>query len=256
MTEIQKHMLRMFIALRWGVGFTGIFLPIILAGFGYLRYQIPLAGSMSSYYHATKDCSGIKAQKIANSDQVAENLPSNDPCQAIGAGPMRNWFVRSLFFIGGAMLLMRGFSFWENIALDIAGIMAPCVALFPMKWGDETGLSPHMTFAVTFFACIAFTCVVCSRKTLNSIPHNTPNRAKVIAFYKAWYLFFAIVMVAAPICAHLLLNQNPHRTFFVEAAGVWAFGFYWLFKTFELKHVDAGVKVFLDEVQANPINFF
>ncbi|MGB6931500.1 MAG: hypothetical protein WBD91_01920 [Acidobacteriaceae bacterium] len=135
---------------------------------------------MSSYYHATTKCSGIKAQRIANSDQVAEALPPTDPCQAIGTGPMRNWFVGSLFFIGGAMLLMRGFSIWENIALDIAGIAAPCVALFPMRWGDQTGRSPHMFFAMTFFVCIAFTCVVCSRKTLNSIPPDIPDRDKVI----------------------------------------------------------------------------
>jgi hypothetical protein len=256
MTEIQKHMLKMLIALRWGVGFTGILLPVILAGFGYLRYHIPLAGSMSSYYHATQECSGIKAQRIANSDQVAEALPPSDPCQAIGTGPMRNWFVGNLFFIGGAMLLMRGFSIWENIALDIAGIAAPCVALFPMRWGDQIGRSPHMFFAVTFFVCIAFTCVVCSRKTLNSIPPDTPDRGKVIAFYNAWYLFFAIVMVAAPLCAHLFLNQNPHRTFFVEAAGVWAFGFYWLFKTFELKHSDIEVKALMGEIEMNPVSLF
>ena len=71
MTEIQKHMLKMLIALRWGVGFTGIFLPVILAGFGYLRYHIPLAGSMSSYYHATQECSGIKAQRITDLNRAA-----------------------------------------------------------------------------------------------------------------------------------------------------------------------------------------
>jgi hypothetical protein len=45
-------------------------------------------------------------------------------------------------------------------------------------------------------------------------------------------------MIALPICAHLFLWRDPHEMFFVEAAGVWAFGFYWLFKTYELKHSD------------------
>jgi hypothetical protein len=55
------------------VGFAGIFfLPVILAGFGYLRYHIPLAGSMSSYYHATRKCSGIKAQWIPMANAALE----------------------------------------------------------------------------------------------------------------------------------------------------------------------------------------
>ncbi len=252
MTEIQKHMLRMFIALRWGVGTMGILLPVILAGFGFLKFGIPLAGSMSAYYHATKECSGIKAQKIEDSPQLAQSLPPCDPCQAIGMGPMRNWFVGSLFFIGGAMLLMRGFSVWENWALNIAGICAPCVALFPMNWGDQTGPNPHMTFALTFFVCIAWTCVFCSRKTLDEMPTDLPDREKIIAFYRCWYIFFGIVMVAAPLCAHLILYKDPHRMFFVEMAGVWAFGFYWLFKTFELKRSDVEVRAMRGELRLNP----
>jgi hypothetical protein len=238
MTKIQKHMLMMFISLRWGVGIVGILLPIVLGGVGYCVYRVPLAGSMSAYYHATKACSGIKAvQQKEKAEGVAKG-PANDACLAIGTGPMRNWFVGSLFFIGGAMLLIRGFSNVENWALNIAGIMAPCVALFPMNWGNETGFNPHLTFAIIFFLCVGFTSVFCCDKTLKEIPQKTPDRVKVIGFYKRWYRLLGTLMIALPICAHLFLWKDPHRMFFVEAAGVWAFGAYWLFKTFELKRSD------------------
>jgi hypothetical protein len=237
-TPIQKHMLMMFIALRWGVGLVGISLPLILAGWGYARYGIRLSGSMSAYYHATSGCSGKTATDSLAAAKAGNAASIDTQCLATGTGPLRNWFVGNLFFLGGAMLLMRGFSRWEDLALDLAGLAAPCVGLFPMNWGTETGPNPHLTFAITFFACVGFTCVFCSEKTLKEIPPSTPNRQKVIAFYRRWYRVFAVVMVAAPICAHIFLLRDPNEMFFVELAGVWAFGFYWLFKTFELKRSD------------------
>jgi hypothetical protein len=36
--------------------------------------------------------------------------------------------------------------------------------------------------------------------------------------------------------------------FFVELAGVWAFGFYWLFKTYELKRSDIEGRVLRGEM--------
>jgi hypothetical protein len=244
-------MLMMFFALRLGVGVVGISLPVILGAVGYSWYGIRLAGSMSAYYHATSACSGTKAVEQQEAAQSSAKQPEGDPCLATGSGPMRNWFVGNLFFIGGAMLLMRGFSRYEDWALDIAGVMAPCVGLFPMNWGSETGFNAHLIFAVTFFVCIGFTCVFCSDKTLKEIPMTTPNREKLIAFYKRWYRVFGTLMIVLPICAHLFLWRDPHQMFFVEAAGVWAFGFYWLFKTYELEHSDVEGRALRGTLQMN-----
>lgn len=244
MSAIQRHMLMMFIALRIGVGVVGISLPVILAGVGYLAFKIPLAGSLSAYYHATKECSGLKAADTLLKVEVDPVAPVPDPCEPVGIGPMRNWFVGNLFFIGGAMFLMRGFSRLENWMLNVAGIMAPGVALFPMNWGKETGFNPHLTFAVIFFLCIGFTAVFCSEKTLNEMPAGIPDRARVIAFYRRWYQVLGTLMVVAPLCAHLFLRRDPHRMFAVETAGVWAFGAYWLFKTRELKRSDIEGRAF------------
>jgi hypothetical protein len=246
-------MLKMFIALRLGVGIVGISLPVILGVVGYSLFGIPLAGSMSAYYHATSACSGIQAIKQQEAAESSTVATEGNPCLAIGTGPMRNWFVGNLFFIGGAMLLMRGFSRYEDWALNVAGIMAPCVALFPMNWGSQTGFNPHLTFAITFFVCVGFTCVFCCDKTLKEIPMTTPNRARLIAFYKRWYRVFGTLMIVLPVCAHLFLWRNPHQMFFVEAAGVWAFGFYWLFKTYELRRSDVEGRALRGALQMDPL---
>lgn len=157
----------MFIALRWGVGILGLALPVILASVGYAKYHIPLSGSMSAYYHVTPQCAGKVAQ-----DGLLDPDDAPAACKATGTGPLRDWFVGSLVFIGGAMLLMRGFSIYEDVALNIAGISGPCVALFPMSWVGQTGFNPHPYFAVTFFICIGFTAIFCSRKTLKDMPES------------------------------------------------------------------------------------
>ena len=152
------------------------------------------------------------------------------------------------------MLLMRGFSVWEDLALDIAGVTAPCVAMFPMSWIGQPGFNPHMTFAVTFFLCVGFTAVFCSEKTLKEIPPQTPNREKIIVSYRRWYRVLGFLMVALPLVAHLALAKFVARTFMVEAAGVWAFGSYWLFKTFELKHSDIELSVLTGQLNPNRRN--
>lgn len=243
MTPIQEQMLKMFIALRRGLGIIGISLPVILGCVGYWWYGIPLAGSMSAYYHATKEyptkycCADPMGQQQGTpASPGCKSAPNS--CPPIGAGPMRNWFVGNMFFIGAAMFLMRGFSRVESWALNIAGIMAPCVGLFPMNWGDQTGFNPHQTFAVAFFVLIAITCIFCSDKTLDEIPPDFPNRTNVIKAYKAAYVVLAILMVGLPVCAEVFLTNSTAQTFFVEAAGVWAFGAYWIVKTNELEKSD------------------
>lgn len=251
MTDIQKHMLRMFIAIRIGVGVVGIALPVVLGDVGYFGFHIPLAGSMSAYYHATRECSGLPAVHAQDVAGTPQQQPPSDPCSAIGTGPMRNWFVGCLFFFGGAMFLMRGFSVWENVALNIAGVMAPCIALFPMNWGPQAGFTPHMIFAITFFVCIGFTCVFCSEKTLKEMP-GIPDRDKIIARYRRVYQVLGILMIVLPVGAHLFFHEDPHRMFLVETAGVWAFGAYWLVKTSELRRSEVEIRALTGRLPLNP----
>jgi len=239
MTDIQKRMLATFLVLRIGVGVIGILFPILLWAGG--RYHhIELAGSMSAYYHAHAGCLDPKRTATCSvGDQVT------------GAGPMRNWFVGILFVIGAIMGLMRGFSRWEDGALDVAGVMAVGVALIPMPWtAIGKGFSPHGFCAITFFLCIAFVCAFCSDKTLKHMPLECPNRNKVIAFYRRSYRILAVAMILSPIVAYVLniLSLKDSFQFFAETLGIWAFGAYWLFKTAELSNSGVEKKALTGEL--------
>lgn len=246
MTELQKLMLKMFVHLRIGVGAMGILFPFILLGAGRVA-GVSFAGSMSAYYYATSACAN------PHCSQGNAGAACSAPCLNEGIGPMRNWFVGNLFFIGAAMFFIKGFSKWEDWALNIAGIAAPCVALFPMAWpcdpGHFTCHSLHYPFAIAFFVCIGFTCVVCSEKTLKEMPPNLPNRKKIIARYQRLYGILAIVMIAAPVGAWVLAHKSGHKGFYLEAAGIAAFGIYWLVKTYELWRSDVEGRALRGELQ-------
>lgn len=241
MTDIQKLMMAMLISVRIGVGVIGIAFPVILWGVGEIA-GVPMANSMSAYYHATHACS---------IPPTSGDMPA--ACLAQGEGPMRNWFVGNLFFIGAAMYLIKGFSRWENYALNVAGVMAPCVALIPMPWPVATGYSIHTLHyvcAVLFFLCVGFTCVFCADKTLKELPPG-PNKDKLIAFYKRVYRILAGVMILAPVAGWGAGLIWGHGTFALEMAGIWAFGAYWLVKTWELHRSDVERRAMRGELVMN-----
>lgn len=243
MTDIKKQMMATFLSLRVGVGVIGIVLPLLLL-FGGMIVHIHLADSMSAYYHATRSCINPQRPEVSA------------PCSTIplptGQGPMRNWFVGALFVIGVCLYLIKGFSKWENLLLTIAGILAVCVAIFPMPWttGKATGFPIHYVSAVTFFVFIAFVCMFCSGKTLKFMP-DIPNREKVIARYKLRYRALSILMVLSPLAAYAFneFTRQNHLVFWAEAFGIWAFGGYWLVKTKELSLSDVERRALKGELE-------
>jgi hypothetical protein len=245
MTKIQELMLTMFLHLRLGMGIIGLSLPMVLV-FGGEVLGVSFAGSMSAYYHATPQCS-LPQCPAATKDSL---------CQESGKGPMRNWFVGNLFFIGAAMFLMKGFSRWEDWALNLAGLAAPCIALFPMEWPCRThGFtihSLHFPSAIVFFVSAGFTCIFCSEKTLRLIPHPSPTDKKRIAIFRAWYRVLGTGMVILPVLAWIFAYNSGHLGFWLEMAGVSAFGGYWLVKTLELRWSQVEHKALMGLIEMNP----
>lgn len=235
-------MLATFLSLRVGVGVIGIVFPFLLVGGGKIAGIHP-AHSMSAYYHATPACIDPKHPE--------PTAPCSAPLQT-GTGPMRNWFVGILFVMGVCLYLIKGFSHWEDIFLTIAGILAVCVAIFPMPWTDETvtGFPKHYASAITFFILIAFVCMFCSGKTLKYMPPNTPHREAVIARYKLRYRVLAVCMVLSPVTAYVfnVFTGQHSYVFWAEAFGVWAFGIFWLVKTKELRLSDVERRALKGEV--------
>lgn len=239
MTEIQKHMMRTFVTLRIGVGAIGIVFPWLLV-IGGAHYHVPFADSMSAYYHASAECPDPPPN------------PQSSACEIQGNGPMRNWFVGILFFIGTAIYAIKGFSRWENWLLNIAAIGSLGVALNPMPWPENPHwFSIHYACAITFFVACGLTCVLCADKTLDQFP-NSPNREKLIKWYKNAYRVLAFFMIGAPLCTLVISRWITHKTFYLEVAGVTAFGIFLLVKTSELKRSEVERRVLEGSLKLNP----
>jgi hypothetical protein len=99
--HLQAHITASYTTLRIGMGVLAIVLPFLLWIAGHLLADLPLQGSMSAYYHA-------------------------------GGGAVRDGFVGALFAIGVFLMLYKGFTAFENWALNLAGGFLLIVALVPM----------------------------------------------------------------------------------------------------------------------------
>jgi hypothetical protein len=207
--KLQEHIAGTYASLRIGVGVVGAALPVVLWLFGWIGDGQPLRGSMSAYYYSPT---------------------------------MGDIFVGTLVAVGVILFLYKGFSGSEDWGLNFAGLFAVMVALVPT---DPLGAAAravtwHGTFAVLFFACIAYICIFRASDTLSLIRDTA--RAKRLRHI---YRLVGVAMIAAPLLAALLAfllrgASEPSRVvFFVEAAGVWVFAAYWLVKSWELRKTGA-----------------
>jgi uncharacterized membrane protein YbaN (DUF454 family) len=229
--QLQKNILSTYLALRLGIAVVGIALPVVVSIVGYLYAQLCLQRSISAYYHAV--------------------------------GPtghsMRDWFVGSLFVVGTFLYLYKGFSRLENWLLNIGGLSAVLVALVPMQWKacdpvvcgvaatscKGPFLSAHGIFSYAVFVCMAAVCFFCAGDTLQLLKDaGTKNADQLIRRYKVTYKIIAGLMLASIAAAYLLNTWvgSPSTVFWVETAGVWSFGVYWLVKSHELKKTAAEAK--------------
>lgn len=228
MNNIAKHIAGTYKAMRLALFLIGFSLPLILMiGGGMSKPSIPWAThSMSAYYHLS-----TAPESGPDGSYIYKNNPAN-------LGTMRNWFVGGLFAIGTLLVAYKGIRTIENWVLNVAGVMALGVAVFPMSWifNDDGGFkasskfSPHGFCAVAVFLCIAYICIFRSWDTLTEklIPDET--RRKV---YKVTYQLLGWSMVLLPLLAWVMASTN-NRTFLIEALGIWVFAIYWLVKSWEL----------------------
>lgn len=210
--ELQKHISLTYRAIRTLTYALAYAWPVILVGYGRFGFGIETQASMSAYYHT----------------------------------PMRNWFVGMCFVIGVLLIAYRGFSSFENWGLNIAGLFAVLVALFPtgadcdlyyLNCRNErtlvyTNQTVHGAAAVVFFLCCAFVCLWERERTLGGHRHRN--------FFKVTYTCLGILMFALPIlvwAASLFLDMRGWLLL-AEWAAVYVFATYWLLKTIEIGERD------------------
>jgi len=97
--DLTDQITKTYKTLRIGLAVMAFAFPLLLWIGGYLLAKLPLAGSMSAYYHA--------------SDLL---YPDQGPP---GQGVMSNEFVGILFAVGALLIAYQGYSWLEDYALNV-----------------------------------------------------------------------------------------------------------------------------------------
>jgi hypothetical protein len=216
---LQMHMLSTYNSLRTGMFAIAAAAPIAIVLWGFL-FHVGWQDSISAYYFAP----------LANKWEYS-------------VYPGRVLFVGTLFALGSFLYLYRGFSKREDIALNLAGLCALGVALFPMY--PEVHYIPfsnvlHFSFAILLFICMAYTAIFCHEETLRWVTdENRRMRYKVAYHAIGWFmgLFPLVGLILA-----MIFDATQRHVFWIEAAGIWTFAAYWFTKSQELKESQAEVK--------------
>ena len=238
-----------YFRLRFTAAIIGLLFPVILY-FGGKMNHFGLRGSMSAYYWATQNVQcpcGDDPDHSGKCKKIEKNSKEETSCLALPAvteaGSMRSYFVGFLFAVGAILFANKGYSRREDIFLNIAGISAWLIALFPMPWTGK--LAPlywvHGTVAIIFFLAIASVAAFCSHATVELI--NDPAQRKL---YMGAYRSLAVLMIASPIAAYILnahILRKDNAIYWVEFCGIWAFAAYWIVKGIEMSGPDTEKKV-------------
>ena len=206
--DLSDQMAKTYRALRLGLAVLAFTLPLLLPIGGYLKAGAGLAGSLSAYYHAGGE--------------------------GFGQGVMRNEFVGVLFAVSVLLFAYQGYSKLEDYALNLAGVLAVGVALFPTALDKESGgglFSLHGTFAVLFFFCIGYVCIWRAGDTLPLIADEALRNR-----YRRTYKILGWAMGLLPLAAWAFTSLSPLRTsaiYFIELAGIYVFAAYWVVKSRE-----------------------
>ncbi len=148
--------------------------------------------------------------------------------------PARTVFVGALAAVGVLLVVYRGYSTGENRLLDVAGLFAVAVAVFPTaRSGGCNGNAiciVHQVSAAGFFLTVALAILLYSATTLSL----SDSRSRMA--YRAAYLVLSGALVAGVVVYAIF--RTDIALFYFETAGIYAFGLYWLIKTVELYRSD------------------
>lgn len=235
--ELRKHFSTSYLWMRRGLYALAFTMPFVLYLYGKFRHGLDFQPSMSAYFWA------------ATQDQCA-------------TFPMRTVFVGYLYAIGVGLLFYKGLTNLESALLKGAALCAFAVATYPERlltseqrlnpdasidplveqlfnncsaikdWAYLPSLPIHLISAIILFVLLAIVAWLCAEKSLKYLPkgHNRKH-------FRNIYRGIAIAMLLFPFLGYavaFLLDLLSSKVFFIEAAGVLTFGFYWFVKTREL----------------------
>ena len=239
--------------LRLGLAVLAFAFPIILYGGGRLFWKLPLGDSLSAYYHY--HCVELHGNQTPNPSDAPICSDKNEP----GKGVLRDVFVGIIFAVGALLFAYQGFSRLEDCALNLAGIFAWGVALFPLDWPPPYPKPPGFSFtlhgflAVSFFVCIAYVCIFRAGDTLPLI-HDAAIRKRYLRICQ----LLGCAMVILPLSAWALTSLTPWKTsmiFIAELAGIYVFSTYWVVKSYEASKSNVDEKAGRGKLRVRPHGF-
>jgi hypothetical protein len=225
-----------YFTLRLTLGVLALALPLALFLGGWLLQGISLQPSISAYYHSDA----------------------------------RDILVGTLCAIGCGLIAYKGFGRDEDWALNLGGVLAASIALFPTDpikalhciqpncTGNCLVMSAqldrtadiaidsmlHFPAAASFYLVLGYVMIFCSHRTLYLVPPKARRRYLVV--YPALGFLFVASIVAAFVIGRFVVAATDcldHTIFGVEVAGIFFFGVFWLIKTYESKKYDTDLRI-------------
>ena len=201
---IHERQVISYLQLRKGVGILGTSLPILLL-LGSLVFKICIQDSISDYYYT----------------------------------PLREVFVGILWAVGIFLFSYTGPQRIDNRLGNVTGAFAIGVSLFPTDDPrkilgplDVGGL--HLLFAGSFFILLAVFCLVLFVRSAEG-QKPTPEKLRRNRIYRicGWTIVACVAVLILLFTTKFISEAEQERlntTFWIEAVGLWAFGFSWLVK--------------------------
>lgn len=226
-TDFNRQITSTYRALRLGLAALALSYPLALVAGAWLHAHLPLARSLSEYYH------------LFDLTQME-----------YGKGVMRDAFVGYLFAQAALLYAYKGYTKLEDWALNLAAVMAVGIAIFPMAWPDLEGgfsMSLHGGCAALFFVGIAYVCIFRAQDTLPLIvDEKRRNR------YKFIYRLQGMAMLLLPLAIMLMYSFSTHNNsaiFWIELASIYTFASYWMVKSHEASSSQLEQKAAAGELQ-------
>ncbi|MGV9711977.1 hypothetical protein ACWDTI_15100 [Gordonia sp. NPDC003424] len=217
-SELRSFMMATYFALRILIAVGAFLLPVVLVTWAAVSPDVDMQGSISGFYYT----------------------------------PARDVFVGIIVAVGVALIAYRGYSVGENWLLNVAGVLAIVVALFPTRPPDSQDTDAanvlHVAAAVAFFLVTALSIVLYGRLTLTLLDPAEAQRFSVI------YWILTGLLVVLPVIAAVVAGSTGPSTalFWIETAALIAFVAFWVTKTYELWRSGADQRICEGTVEPSP----
>ena len=236
---------------------------------------VPLSSNFSKTYFTLRVFLGVLALAMAPAVTLgawlADGVALQPSLSAYYHTVGRDLFVGILVAAGIGLIAYKGFSLLEDWLLNLGGVLACCIAAFPMS-SENAGVcigtahtiprssalanlltsalpvhseTVHYATAVAFYLVLGAVMITCAHETLHLVP--LARRRVLLTAYPTLGLLFVASMVLAyalfPSSGDPERDCQGHRVIAVEIAGLLAFAAFWFLKTWECWKYEVDRKV-------------